>query len=149
MTVIDCRGCGASEAERHHCAHQPRAVGGHHTRWQMCQSAVLQIGVALHDDRLRSMNLVSCNGVRAAGGEEHVDPVGIEQGRMVEIPPVQLRDPVDHEPATNVVGFLHRRVHPNRDGHVEPSGQCSGHRSVTAVRRVRAEPPPILSAASR
>ena len=74
-------GGGAGEVERDHGQHQPGGVRGELPGGQVRQGGVLQVGVDLFDDRVAAVGLVGGHGVEGAGGEEGVEPPGVEQCR--------------------------------------------------------------------
>ena len=76
------RGGGAGEVEGDHGEDEPSGVRGEHPGRQVREGAVLQVGVDLLDDRVTAVGLVRGDGVQGAGGEERVEPVRVEQGRL-------------------------------------------------------------------
>lgn len=89
----DRRRC-AGEIERDDGQHQPGGVGVELARGKMRQRAALQIGVDLLDHGMSPMRLVGGDGVQITGGEERVEPVGVEQRRLLDVLRIQFRDDI-------------------------------------------------------
>src|SRR6478735_6022805 len=73
----------------------------------MGQGGVFEVGVDLLDDGVSTVGFVRGDGVQGAGGEERVEPPGVEQGGL----PgngfgVEVGDPADDEPAGDLLTVL-------------------------------------------
>ena len=69
----------------------------------MRQRGVFPVGVDLFDDCALAVDLVRGHGVEGCGGEEGVEPVRVEQGRVGKVLLVQFRDSPHREAPGDVV----------------------------------------------
>lgn len=72
----------------------------------MRQRTVFEVGIDLLDDRMTSAGCVSGDGIKGAGGEERVEPMGIEQSRLLSVFRVQLGDPTDNQTPRDLLALL-------------------------------------------